>query len=193
MFWEFKNKGFSIIELTVTVAIFALITTVALVKNSQFDSSVKLSNAAYEVGLLYRQAQVYGVSVREADEGVFSSGYGIHISTGNQSSFRFFADDIKKTIEQKHNYLYKNENEDKTINVYELGGGYTIKDFCITPSFGSEDCGISELNVVYERPNSDAHISDGGDEMQSARIIIQSPRGGTKEIILWSTGQISIQ
>ncbi len=66
-------RGFSLIELIVVTGIFTVITAVVLANNAQFNNSVLLGNAAYDIALSVRQAQVYGLST-QAYSGEFQLG-----------------------------------------------------------------------------------------------------------------------
>ena len=54
------KKGFTLVELLVTIVIFVIITGVVLVNSNKFDSSVLLHNFTYDVALTIKQAQTYG-------------------------------------------------------------------------------------------------------------------------------------
>ena len=91
-----SQKGFTLVELLVSIAIFSVITTMAVFNNSQFNSSVLLTNLAYEVAISIRQAQVYGVTVRKNSAGSFDSAYGIHFDMNTPTAYSLFED--KPTI-----------------------------------------------------------------------------------------------
>ena len=61
-------RGFTLIEMMVSVGIFALITTLIMVSGRSFGGSVLLTNLAYDVALSVRRAQTFGINVR-ADQG----------------------------------------------------------------------------------------------------------------------------
>jgi prepilin-type N-terminal cleavage/methylation domain-containing protein len=63
----FFNRGFSFIELIISIAVFTLITSAMLVSFSRLQGDVSLTNLAYDTALTIRQAQSYGVQVRGRD------------------------------------------------------------------------------------------------------------------------------
>ena len=52
---KIKITGFTIVELIVTTGIFALITSMMLIRDAKFNSTVKLNNLTYEVALAVRR------------------------------------------------------------------------------------------------------------------------------------------
>ena len=55
-------RGFTLIELLISVLIIGIITTLVIVRYKQFDSTVLLKSAAYEVAFTLRETQVQSVS-----------------------------------------------------------------------------------------------------------------------------------
>ena len=188
------RDGFSLIELLVVMTILTTITSVVLANHSRFNGSVLLGSLAYDIGLSIRQAQVFGLSVRQyADvaEG-FQVGYGVHFS--DASSYIFFAD-------TNENNIY-DVDTDQILNSYAVGRGHTISRFCGVTSGGTEECNtspspISSLDIVFLRPNPDAIMTSdltGVSEVYSQGIIeVSSPSGDTRRVVVASTGQISVQ
>lgn len=186
-----KNKGFSLVELVVSVAIFTIITSVILVRHSNFSSKLLLENLAYDIALSIRKAQVFGLSVREftGGSGEFDIGYGVHFELSDNTSYIFFADRDKDKA-------YGGSTE--IVEMFTLMRGNTISEFCGTLSNGNEKCsglGITHLDIIFERPNPEAIIKSNisGDTYDSARITVSSPSGTTWSVNTVMTGQISIQ
>ena len=95
-----SNRGFTLIELVITIAIFAAMTTYLLAKYGKFNQSLLLTNLAYDVALTIRTAQSFGLNVKAVTTNAeyvtpsFDFPYGAHFdsrSTKNKS-FIFFAD-----------------------------------------------------------------------------------------------------
>ncbi len=180
------------VELVVVSGIITIISTVLIAKQSQFDSVVLLRSLAYEVALSIRQAQIYGLSVRETSSGSgnFDTGYGVYFSSANPTSYILFAD-------MDHDGTYDGEAE--SVEVFSVRRGYRISSFCATLSTGVERCGPAELSslaISFERPNPDALIrSDLSNEIYgSATIHVLAPDGtSTRRIEIASTGQIAVE
>ena len=99
---KIKITGFTIVELIVTTGIFALITSMMLIRDAKFNSTVKLNNLTYEVALAVRQAQIFGTGVKEYGSGDFNVGYGVHFDTANNKSFVFLPMQIKIIYMMEH-------------------------------------------------------------------------------------------
>lgn len=196
------TRAFSLIELLVVAAIMVIVTALTLVNNSRFGGVVLLQNLAYDIALSVRQAQTYGISVRNAGSGNFNVLYGMHFekSEWGATHYQFYADTSNPPTG-----AYVSGQGEEVVPAYVIGRGYYIADLCATPGGGTETCGVSKLDIVFKRPEPDAHITagDGTGETciqnpdvdhckESARIIVASPRGDMMSIVVGATGQISV-
>lgn len=180
------------VELVVSVGILMVITLVILVNQSTFGGNILVGNLAYDVGLSVRQAQVFGLAVREFGVGTsrFNVGYGVHFDINTPHDYFIFADVDKNNIFN---------TGDGTEEVFSVGRGYSIKQLCATAPSAVEVCSgtgsLSVLDITFLRPDPDAYIRTNGDTAtlyQRARIIVQSPQGVEREVTIESTGQISV-
>jgi type II secretory pathway pseudopilin PulG len=182
-------RGFSLIELLVVTGIFIVIAGVVLANNSRFQSSVLLGNAAYDVALSIRQAQVYGLSTREF-AGEFQVGYGIHFA--GPTEYFLFAD-LGLTKNKRYD-----ADVDQIVQTYTLGRGHTILRFCGIASDQSEHCSdnaaaLTHLDIAFLRPNPDSTITgDAPAPYSSGKIVVTSGSGETRTVSVQSTGQISV-
>lgn len=100
-----KNiRGFTLVELIICVAIFVFLTGLVVTKYSTFNSSILLTNLAYDVALTVRTAQSYGLNVRSIPgtsgtpySNTYDSPFGVNmpVRTGNLTfgtSIDLFAD-----------------------------------------------------------------------------------------------------
>jgi len=186
------NRGFSLVELVVVAGIITLLSMALITKQNKFDSTILLRGLAYEVALSIRQAQIYGLSIKESAQGSgnFGVGYGIHFSSANQTSYILFAD-------VNGNAVYDGESE--SVEVFTVRRGYRIASACATLSSGAERCAPGELvslSVAFKRPDPDSLIrSDiAGETYGSARIVILAPDGtSSRTVSVESTGQIAVE
>src|ERR1700722_20139604 len=98
-----QKSGFTLIELLVVITIMTIITSIAVFSNAQFNSSIVLSNLAYEIALSVREAQDYGISVHsslssspacsagEGGESCFNNVYGVDFNTNTPSQYILFS------------------------------------------------------------------------------------------------------
>jgi len=187
-----KTGGFTLIELMVSMAIITIITSVVLVNHNRFNGTIFLGNLAYDVALSVREAQIYGLSVREFG-GSFNIGYGVHFDVATPKSFFIFAD-----IDRNQRYTASTDSVVETLTVTR---GNSISKFCAT-TFGIspvEKCTDSSaplgtLDIAFNRPNPEAVITDNlGIGYTSAKIIVSSDEGDTRSVVIEGTGQISVQ
>ncbi len=213
-----KSRGFTLIELLVTVAVFSAVTSVIVYNYSQFNTNVLITNYAYDVGLSIRQAQVYGVSVREnivtnsltnVTTRDFNGSYGVHFDKTRPDSLAFFADAFVPGATAN---LY---DPDDSIHEYgelvdrrALPNNYIFSKFCAVRSDAGSThaCGnaidqqgaIDFLDISFTRPEPDAIIrtsdpdSSEAGYYSSAFVCIESPLGKQRRVVVESTGQISV-
>ena len=79
-----KDRGFTIIEMVVSIGIFAFMTAFLVAKYGTFNQSVLLTNLAYDTAITIRNAQASALNVQGAASttGVsslsFTNAYGVH-------------------------------------------------------------------------------------------------------------------
>lgn len=195
-----SQGGFTLIELIVSVAIIAVITSVALVQHGQFNNTLALTNLTYEVALSVREAQTLGVSAREVQTpsgGVGNVSYGVFFDHAAPTQYILFAD----------------LNRNNTYDSAPLPGGATelvlgfditrqnrIGDFCGRQSAGANACAsdgdADTLSVLFERPNPDAlvYVQDGADvdAFDAATIYLTSAENDVRCVHIENTGQVSV-
>jgi len=192
----FCGLGFTLIELLVTMSILVVITAMMLANYPKFSEALALKRAAQEVALTIRQAQVYGLSVREfgAGSGIFP-GYGVHFDMADgPDSFILFAD------------INNNKSYDagdgcgglatECVQMFKINTGDKISKLCgnsatVSPG-GCPSLGL--LDVVYLRPNPTVTLKgDGLLLVPSASIVLSSLNGDKRTIKVWLSGQIGVE
>lgn len=212
------RRGFTLIELMVVLAIIVIVTTVVLTNQSSFNKTLILSNTAYDIALSLRSAQTYGLSSRASGTTV-NTGYGVHFSNGAPSSFTLFADAFPGPIASNchgipvgganapdakpGDCVYESTQGEKVLD-YMLGNSITVSDFCTkqgiswscTYAHDGASGGLSSLDIVFARPNSDTFMSANGSyaaapfSVTAACITIASPQGGARYVSVSTSGQI---
>lgn len=186
--YSHTKRGFSLIELLVSLAIITLVASAVMVRFSFFDSSVLLKSLAYEIAITLRESQVYAVSVLGTDSGTFRSPYGMSF-TPESKSYTLFRYDGTGTPQ--------NDEDATEVDSFTIGRTMYISDICVTEvGDPTENCGISRLDVAFERPEFDALFYtpevDAGD-IETATIKVS---GGSGEevwrIDIGLLGQISV-
>lgn len=193
------NKGFTLVELLVVLAIIGAVSTVVITSQSSFNKTLILANTAYDIALTLRSAENFGMGSR-AIGGTTNAGYGLHFDKGVPGSFILFADIWPSTDAscarpdcKPGDHLYS--ATDALVRTYALGNGMTISNFCaFSSSWSCVSTGaLSALDIVFSRPNPDAFINANGSSFttySAACLTITSPQGAHRYISVAASGQI---
>lgn len=183
------QRGFTLIELMVTIGIFVFMTALVLGRYNTFGADTVFTSMAYDVAFTLRQAQAYGLGVKNSsDSGVanFSIGYGVHFDTTDAGKFTLFKD-------SNANKVYDNT---EGLTSYNLKHGVTIDSMCV----GTSDCGGAPVNqyidISFLRPDPKANIcadNVGNCNFTYAKIRLKSADGSMlRDVIVTRMGQISV-
>ncbi|MEN9523999.1 MAG: hypothetical protein RL536_68 [Candidatus Parcubacteria bacterium] len=202
MFKSLKG-AFTLVELLVSIAIFALMTALVVAKYGNFNQSVLLTNLAYEVALTIRTAQTYGLSVKNSDpdkldqSNAYKNPYGVHLDTsnGNNQTITFFSD----VSPVGGNGVYTS-GSDGVINTFAVKRGAIISGIC----FGTVGCSANtnyassgSVDITFKRPDPNALMCSGGNvnncTSKYVEISVKAIDGNTRVITVRENGQISVQ
>lgn len=206
-------KGFTLVELVITIAIFAAMTTYLLAKYGKFNQTLLLTNLAYDVALTIRTAQSFGLNVKSVStsESVapsFDFPYGAHfdITGTNNKSFIFFADQNSMPEGKFGDGVYDPSPDesslDEKINSYSIKRGSIISELLVCVGEGGTEevlCANADtLDISFKRPDPAARIyANGvntieGSKINYAEITLLATDDSEKRIIVRTTGQIAI-
>ncbi len=194
------TKGFTLVELIVSIAIMGIILTTVVSSQTNYTSGSALRQIADDISLSLRQAQVYGISVSQLSPGNFDIGYGIEFrmesAGGSDGAYILFAD------KSPYNYVFDGSwanCDNECLQKTTLTRGNKIKKLCAIFPDDTESCNITNAYVSFLRPNTDAHISlyDSGNNLingvKGVRINLVSPTIEYKSVVVYTTGQISVK
>ncbi len=183
------SRGFTLVELLVSISIFVFMTGLVLTRYRSFDQNVFLTNLAHDVVLTVRTAQNYGLNVKGA-ENSFNVGYGVHLdsTSGNNKSTTIFA------FPRSNEAVYAQAITSSKIT-QAMGRGAFVSALCAGAS--SSNCPTrNSLDISFKRPDLDAIICANGScatPHTYARITLSSSGGSIRHVIVQSSGQISIE
>ena len=190
------TKGFSLVELLVTIGLFVIVTGVILFNFRLFDSRIVLDNLAYEIALTVRQAQVFGTSVKELGAGseIFPS-YGVYFSLSDDNAFTLFAD-VFPVVGSGGDGKYG--TGDILVDRFSIQKRNYIRELCGYVLATSSCTPLDELHVSYVRPNPEGTVigvNGSGDSQYSfAEVVLSTPSDeNTRTVTIWATGQIAVE
>jgi Tfp pilus assembly protein FimT len=195
-----SHKGLTVIELLISVSIMTIIMTTVLFGYRSFGDNLGLTGAREEMAINIRQAQTYGLSVKEvsAGGGQFNTAYGVSFDIDNPTYYVIFVD---KDGDSKYDAGSGacGTSTTECIERITFKNGVTISQFCDAVGCPPSNPSIRSLHITFVRPNPDARINfsnaGGGSTISSAvgKIVMSSPQGTTRSVTVESTGQISVQ
>lgn len=200
------KAGFTLIELLVTLSIFVILTGVVLFNQAKFNSSILLTNLAYDTALTIRQAQTYGINIKEFGDSKFVP-YGVHFDLDSPKSFILYADVNYKggglTVYQ--GLASTCDTSKGCVSRYNIKGNNYISSICTTAILsGNRKCFTSnnstlekQFDILFQRPNPDARIYQAGDmitdNFSAVDIILSSQDGkSTSTVKVQSNGLIQV-
>jgi prepilin-type N-terminal cleavage/methylation domain-containing protein len=183
-------KGFTLVELLVSIGIIGIVSSIVLVKYNTFDSTVLLKSLAYEIALSLREAQVRSVSV-SGTSGEFDYPFGISFSLGKQYvSFLHTGTDEYPVYGGVDTTDLRTFSIDRTMEIIAL---------CIDVGSGEVcNAGIERLDVSFRRPKFTGlfHAEGSGEsssDIESATIKVGSATpGNVFAVKVTNLGQISV-
>ena len=202
------DRGFTVIELLVSTGIIIVIMGLVFVGYTRFKARSSLAALAREVGLLVREAQVYGLAVKEfpVRDAEFPP-YGVHISADKPKEIILFGDIVGALTGDEGDGIYQSGDgcgsaNTECIRRITIAGPEFVERICVNPGGGQsqqepvELCDITELNISFRRPDPEASIivSDSAVKYNGAKIYLRSTKDTREERVVrvWITGQISI-
>lgn len=181
------KRGFTVVELLVVLAIFAIIMSVALFDQGKLNNNILITNLAYEVALAIREAQSYGIGVRTVNTTGTDTAFGVYFDITSPTQIILFKD-----IDNSSSYTGVNE----TVSVYTIQNqrGNRIKALCLGAAGVSCSApgNTNNISIIFKRPNPEAIFRPvvGG----PAYIVVDTPSNNNcKVVVVETSGQIRVE
>ncbi len=203
-----KTPGFTLVEFLVSISIGLVILVGVVIGQSAFNDKAALKAVVNEISLSLRQAQIYGISVKENTAGTndFTGSYGLSFHAAYPSTYVYFIDKQAPLLTYDGSSFTTCANTGSTeclaINTISRGNKL-VNPMCRIPTNGgAEVCDIGRADITFGRPSTDARIvyysnTDGSivssTGYKGLRIKFTSPGGAIKSVVVYTTGQISVQ
>lgn len=202
----FRIRGFTIVELLVSLAIILALTTVLLWQYPETAVRLTLANMTHTVSLLVREAQVRGSAIDSMNSSL--GGYGTYFQQSTPNQLVLFGDTVDSNVPMPYNIpigngLYESGSPiDETKTTTTLSTGYAISKLCVGTGFPftcneSNNPTISSLTISFTRPDPMPSIYVNGDKVTNypaACIEIRSPRaplsGHIRSVQVFNSGMI---
>lgn len=203
--------AFTIVELIVVIGIFGLIMGVALSNQQALNSTLLISNLAYEIGLVTRETQAYGIGVRsrpnEATAKNFQGAFGMYVKldpTTHTSDKLIVFKDLNGNGQYDTN---ADPTLDEIFSVYQFQNqrGNKINALCVATNTYYCQWGaggsVDALTIMFKRPNPEAAFYVSTDNAVSfatrggtAMIVVNTPAGkNCRAVIIEPTGQVRVE
>jgi prepilin-type N-terminal cleavage/methylation domain-containing protein len=209
------NRGFTLVEMAVVTAIFAVLTTIVMVRYGDFTSNMLVTNMAYEIALELRQAQVFGLGSRGYDNPTgnteFSRPYGVFInlsdSAPKQADRVYFFVDLNANSAPGYGQCNATNGSgicscinDECLSQKPLQRNIRITEIRTDTTDNDGTCeadNVDQLAITFKRPSPEAHIerqATNRDDYTFAQIKVEAPASGVKPsyVLVRKTGQISV-
>ncbi len=156
-----STKGFSLVELIVSIAIMGFIMGVVLYNMPQFNRNILMNQAIRQIASTLRDAEERSVAV--VQNGVTpGQSYGVYFDTTSGSDFIIFSD-----CNNNLKYEVSGSCGNESVKNYSFTQGVHIKSLfrpqdgltCFT--VGGCPVATGKMHVIFSRPDPSINISDG--------------------------------
>lgn len=183
--FDFRG-GFTMIEMTITIFIIAIIATIVLANFSGFGENVAMQRSAQEFALLIRQAQNMSLSVRQIETSagrIVPPAIGVYLNVSLPESYILFAD------------LDNNKRYDPSIDAKIGNDIFFEKRVKIDSLLDQNSIPQTVINIVFAAPEASVTIYNQDNPIGEQAIINLITTSGVykKKIGVRTSGQISIE
>lgn len=187
--FPFRVRGFTLVELIISLAIILMLTTILLWRYPETSVRLTLANMSHTTALLVREAQVRGSAIDSLNGSI--GGYGVYLERNRPAQLFLFGDTIDSAMPMPYGVpigdgLYATSSPvDETKKTTILTRGYIVDKICVGTGFPfncntSNSPAVDSLTISFTRPmpTPDIYINGSKDTNYSAACIeLRSPKG----------------
>lgn len=194
-------------ELIMVIAIGGVILGTVIGGQAKYTDAAALKGLVNEISLDIREAQVYGVSVRDKSSGAqdFTGSYGLSFHVAYPSSYVKFIDKAAPvgTYDATSYTTCTGFGSIECLNIIPISrGNRLVNPMCRIAINNTETCDVGRADIVFMRPSTEAKIvyfsnatgaiipSTG---IKGLKIQFTSPGGKNRYVKVYNSGQISVQ
>jgi prepilin-type N-terminal cleavage/methylation domain-containing protein len=192
------KAGFTVMEVLIVIAIYAVITAVVFADFPLFGRTLSIERDAQQLALVLREAEQRAVSTGEAGGG-FRSPFGVFVTMAAPDKYILFADTRRADTVPAGTTDYYDAGEE--LEIISFSGRVRLRQLCLKDSLAAppDDCDTpaSEMSLIFERPGPSIRVFSvrGGPDLGEgdyAMDLISESDFIKKRITAWTTGAISI-
>lgn len=214
-FLRFSKRGFTIVELMVSVSIILVMTGILLENYPESSIRITLLNNTHTLALLLREAQVRGSAVDSSNYVI--GGYGLLIDSATSSQAILFGDSVSGlNLKNSAGFsigdgLYdKSVSPDTVKEIFAMKRDFSFKKLCVASSTASlldaprgylcnatSTPEIKSLTISFSRPSQNAHIyinNSTSTDYTSACVQLyssESPASGhVRSVLVYHSGMV---
>lgn len=157
-----RARGFSLLELLVSTAIFVILSSIIVANYPEAAKRLTLTSVTQNVSLLLREAQVRGSAIDSANSTL--GGYGIYAELANPDRIILFGDTVDLLMPRPYgisigNGLFENGSPiNETNTIVSFPEGFEISKICSGNGFpftcnDNNTPAIDSLTISFTRPN----------------------------------------
>lgn len=191
--------------MTVVIAIISIMTATIVGNQGSFRSATVATNMAYEVAATIRQAQLFGIGVRQAASGDddLTDTYGVEFTAGSPT-YSLFRERGTPDGECDGGGCNCGDPSGECVEQVRMLQQVQVEAICATAnaSLSSADllasasaCAQETLSATFTRPNPEATIRSLTPNAHSWNLVGILVRGGShcRLVRLYENGQVSVE
>lgn len=160
--FSFRARGFTLVELSVSLAVILALTTILLWRYPETTMRLTLANMTHTTSLLIREAQIRGSAIDSINSSL--GGYGVFFERIKPNKVVLFGDAIDSAVQMPYNIpigdgIYQTGSPiDETKTTTTFSSGYVISKLCVGNGspFTCNDANspvINSLTISFTRPS----------------------------------------